>query len=96
MGFLPDRTGLQGVEQIPEEIQEDGGILLCLRLKTEGAIPLTSLTKLSRIMKNYEGLFSSGSSLWGFLVNIFNKFCSRSITQEINNPPFFSGQLSSA
>ena len=32
----------------------------------------------------------------GFLVNIFNKFCSRSITQEINNPPFFSGQLSSA
>ena len=53
MGFLSDRTGLQGLERIPEEIQEDGGILLCLRLKTEGAIPLTSLTKLSRIMKRF-------------------------------------------
>lgn len=26
---------------------------MCLRLKTEGAIPLTSLTKLSRIMKRF-------------------------------------------
>lgn len=53
MGFLPDRTGLQGLERIPKEIQEDGGILLCLRLKTEGAIPLTSLTNKFIIMRFY-------------------------------------------
>lgn len=53
MGFLSDRTGLQGLERIPKEIQEDGGILLCLRLKTEGAIPLTSLTNKFIIMRFY-------------------------------------------